>query len=588
MSVELQTPQTQPSPATTEEKDLPELLTDLLKEQQLTAVEEFSNWHSQKHTSSQGVTFLKGDVKSYQQLIPAGKPDADHQYAFQVDLDACSGCKACVSACHSLNGLSEDETWRDVGCVIGDYEIDYAPVQFTVTTACHHCAEPGCMDGCPVLAYDKDSETGIVRHLDDQCIGCQYCVLKCPYDVPKYHKKKGIVRKCDMCYSRLDASLAPACVQACPNEAIEIVTVSRKEILNQSRAQGTLVPGAPESSITLPSTRYLTNKIYPLGTQAVNQEQLKPECPHLPLVGMLVLTQWSAGMFVLMALSVSTLSDLSLFVGAIVATGAALAGMTASVLHLGQPLKAWRSFLGWRKSWLSREIIAFGGFAKLAMISVAGFAILNLLELKDAQLYEHLLGGDALSVSSALSTLAPYQVLVEVGVNYVLAATAIAGAVSVFCSIMVYADTQRAFWSLSITGFRFVATSLFLGLGAMASLVLFTSEFLGSYGSALLWGAMIVGLFRYAAESWFLSRYSGGVWNDLRKSVELHYGPLQLATHFRYASLKVSIILFVSAAWTFNPWVATGGLAVAVASELGERYLFFRGCGVSKMPGGMS
>ena len=74
------------------------------------------------------------------------------------------------------------------------------PYQQTVTTACHHCVEPACLEGCPVLAYEKDAETGIVRHLDDQCIGCQYCVLKCPYDVPKYSAKRGIVRKCDMCY----------------------------------------------------------------------------------------------------------------------------------------------------------------------------------------------------------------------------------------------------------------------------------------------------------------------------------------------------------------------------------------------------
>ena len=55
------------------------------------------------------------------------------------------------------------------------------------------------------MAYDKDPETGIVRHLDDQCIGCQYCVLKCPYDVPKYSERLGIVRKCDMCVGRLRA-----------------------------------------------------------------------------------------------------------------------------------------------------------------------------------------------------------------------------------------------------------------------------------------------------------------------------------------------------------------------------------------------
>ena len=54
-----------------------------------------------------------------------------------------------------------------------------------------------------MLAYEKDPVTGIVRHLDDQCIGCSYCILKCPYDVPKYSRARGIVRKCDMCHSRL-------------------------------------------------------------------------------------------------------------------------------------------------------------------------------------------------------------------------------------------------------------------------------------------------------------------------------------------------------------------------------------------------
>jgi len=132
-------------------------------------------------------------------------------------LDACTGCKACVTACHSLNGLDEGETWRDVGTLFGGTGAE--PVQQTVTTACHHCLDPACMNGCPVNAYDKDPVTGIVRHLDDQCIGCQYCILKCPYDVPKYSRKRGIVRKCDMCSGRLAAGEAPACVQACPNEA---------------------------------------------------------------------------------------------------------------------------------------------------------------------------------------------------------------------------------------------------------------------------------------------------------------------------------------------------------------------------------
>ena len=67
------------------------------------------------------------------------------------------------------------------------------------------------MIACPVNAYEKDPITGIVKHLDDQCFGCQYCTLACPYEVPKYHAGKGIVRKCDMCSSRLEVGEAPAC-----------------------------------------------------------------------------------------------------------------------------------------------------------------------------------------------------------------------------------------------------------------------------------------------------------------------------------------------------------------------------------------
>ena len=86
--------------------------------------------------------------------------------------------------------------WRNVGLLHGG---DGSAYQQTVTTACHHCVDPACMNGCPVLAYEKDAETGIVRHLDDQCIGCQYCVLKCPLRCAEVLEEPRIVRKCDMC-----------------------------------------------------------------------------------------------------------------------------------------------------------------------------------------------------------------------------------------------------------------------------------------------------------------------------------------------------------------------------------------------------
>jgi formate dehydrogenase iron-sulfur subunit len=222
------------------------LIDDLLGEQQLlTPVATFSRRHE--------IHARPAQAKYYSDLIPLSAPAPGEQYAFAVDLDVCTGCKACVTACHNLNGLDDDETWRDVGVLFGGTVLE--PVQQTVTTACHHCVDPACMNGCPVKAYDKNPVTGIVRHLDDQCIGCQYCIWKCPYDVPKYSKKRGIVRKCDMCSSRLAVGEAPACVQACPNEAITITLVNKQEVAQRWKAQESFLPGSPDPNYTFPTTQ---------------------------------------------------------------------------------------------------------------------------------------------------------------------------------------------------------------------------------------------------------------------------------------------------------------------------------------------
>ena len=182
-------------------RDSSSFLSQLLAEQrEFTAVETFARAQDRSGTPAQS--------RYYARLLPATPPGPGQQYGFEVDLDRCSGCKACVTACHSLNGLDELETWRDVGLLVGGSAA--APVMQHVTAACHHCLEPACAMACPVNAYEKDPVTGIVKHLDDQCFGCQYCTLACPYDVPKYHPGKGIVRKCDMCATRLATGEAPA------------------------------------------------------------------------------------------------------------------------------------------------------------------------------------------------------------------------------------------------------------------------------------------------------------------------------------------------------------------------------------------
>src|SRR5258708_7312698 len=116
-------------------EDVRTLIDDLLAEQQeLTAVEKFSRSHGAH------------DVRSrlYRDLLPATAPAPGQQYAFEVDLDKCFGCKACVGACHSLNGLDDAETWRSVGLLFGDPHDDLrsrrgaAAFHQHITTACHH------------------------------------------------------------------------------------------------------------------------------------------------------------------------------------------------------------------------------------------------------------------------------------------------------------------------------------------------------------------------------------------------------------------------------------------------------------------
>ena len=154
-------------------------------------------------------------------------PGPGEQYRFHFDMTKCIGCKCCVVACNEQNGNPADILWRRVG------EIEGGLYPFTqrhyLSIGCNHCLEPTCMTGCPVNAYSKDDLTGIVRHNADACIGCQYCTWNCSYGVPQYNPERGVVGKCDMCYGRLTRGQSPACVSACPEDAIQIELVNIAE-----------------------------------------------------------------------------------------------------------------------------------------------------------------------------------------------------------------------------------------------------------------------------------------------------------------------------------------------------------------------
>ena len=461
------------------------LIDELIESQRRldTPVARFAAAHAAENNASAGSGARAGLGA---QLIPLSAPGPGEQYAFQVDLDSCTGCKACVSGCHSLNGLDDEETWRDVGLVYAGDSIATlarnaapqnaelqlgsaacaAPFAQTVTTACHHCEDPACLNGCPVVAYEKDPITGIVVHLDDQCIGCSYCVLKCPYDVPKFNERLGIVRKCDMCHGRLAAGEAPACAQACPTQAISIVTVpvTTSQISNltsqsahpatapssgvDARSQisdfkSQIAANAPaasaanalaalsgtDSAYTRPTTRYVSKNPLPASLFAADAHTLRPQHPHYALVVLLVLTQIGLGLL-LAPLAASQIANLKFETPspllAVFGLGLYATGLVASIAHLGQPLRAWRIFLGLRTSWLSREAVLLGAaFPLLALpAGAAGLQSLFGFHLPPA-------------LQSAIQ-LAPHAGLRLAGLG-------------VFCSAMIYTDTRRQFWRLSQT-----------------------------------------------------------------------------------------------------------------------------------------
>ena len=519
----------------------------------LSAVERFSQRHATEVAPLQ--------ERYYRDLLPAAPPGPGQQYAFAVDLDACTGCKACVAACHSLNGLDDGEEWRTVTLLTGTRS--GRAYRQHVTAACHHCVEPACMHGCPVDAYEKDPTTGIVSHLDDQCIGCSYCTLTCPYEVPAYDHRRGIVRKCDMCTGRLQEGEAPACVQGCPNGAIQIAVVDVAAVVT-STAAGVLVPGAPPSSITAPTTHYRTREGFddaPVG----GPDSARVATAHPPLTLMLVLTQVAVGAFVA-DLVLRWLSDRAggavPAVDAVLVVAAAALALGASVLHLGRPLHCYRAIVGLRHSWLSREVVAFGLFTGLAVPYAAVLAI------------------EPAAIGPSATRAA--------GV-----AVAVTGTLGVVCSVLIYSRTRRASWSFASVATKFVLTAAAGGVAAVLWMST-VSEGLGTGSSqielasgtrrALFFAVAALMTLKLAGEAVGFRHLVRPDGSEGSRRAHLLVGPLRSTTRRRFAVgiaggvlLPVLGAIFVGGSRSplLAALLATGVLASVLVGELLERTLFF-------------
>lgn len=162
-----------------------------------------------------------------------------------IDLTRCTGCNSCALACSLANNLPDADQVptalsEDAFTFVDQRQArttDGRTVTRYVKRQCMHCLNAACVSACPAAAMHRSDE-GPVVYRATRCLGCRYCQLACPFEVPRFDWDNGInpeISKCWMCYARLKEGQVPACVEACPTGTLRFG--KREELLAQAHAQ---------------------------------------------------------------------------------------------------------------------------------------------------------------------------------------------------------------------------------------------------------------------------------------------------------------------------------------------------------------
>lgn len=161
------------------------------------------------------------------------------RWAIAFDTRKCINCKACVVACKAENGVPMGKFRNRINEERGGHyphlRASFEPEQ------CHHCESPSCVRVCPTGAsYQR--EDGLVLIRAEDCIGCGYCIIACPYDARFFNPETRVADKCTMCAHRVDAGREPACVETCPSRVrtfgnLDDPASELRRLLDSRRAQ---------------------------------------------------------------------------------------------------------------------------------------------------------------------------------------------------------------------------------------------------------------------------------------------------------------------------------------------------------------
>lgn len=249
-------------------------------------------------------------------------PIGDEQYSVLVDTVVCIGCRKCEWACNNQHKLStrslssyEDKSVfadlrrpdHDAYTVVNEFENPAVDAKkFTVKVQCMHCLQPACASACIVGALTKDPR-GPVVYDAWKCIGCRYCMVACPFQIPAYEYHDAAspeVKKCTFCNERLARGEKPACVGICPNEALtfgkrrDMIDLARARIRHhpdryfdhvygEHEAGGTDWLYITPTSVTHAGLPSLKNEPIPAITESIQHGIFKSFVPPLALYGLL-------------------------------------------------------------------------------------------------------------------------------------------------------------------------------------------------------------------------------------------------------------------------------------------------------------
>ena len=189
----------------------------------------------------------------------AGMAVAADARAVLVDTTKCAGCRACEAACAEANTLegrpelpgdhavfdrrrtTDEYTYTVVNRFEHSNTRTDSPVRF-IKTQCMHCVDPACASVCPARALEK-TPNGPVTYTGNRCLGCRYCMVSCPFDMPKFEYAKAVpyVQKCTFCAPRQAQGLPPACTEVCPTGALTFGL--RSELLEEAKRRIYQNPG---------------------------------------------------------------------------------------------------------------------------------------------------------------------------------------------------------------------------------------------------------------------------------------------------------------------------------------------------------